>query len=410
MRTPPNTPPEVKQREDSGYKTEVRRYKVITPLFGGGVEPATADPVTTVRATEIRGQLRFWWRACRGGRYTTIDEMKDAEDLLWGAASTAKRPRPSKVAVAVTEIDAGKPLATVQTRDREVPVGDMRSPYGYGAFPLQDKPGAALREGVVFDLTITYPTDKTAAADVEAALWAWETFGGVGARTRRGFGALALQKIDGNPLELPRPEQLQASIQDKLRTHVLSGRPDRALPMLTQKPRMVILRQPGPPLAVLRVLLTKLKNFRQYRTGRFGRSYWPEPDAIRRRTRTSARHATPMSNVDKFPRAVFGLPIVFHFMDEALNDPPTTTLQGSKAERLASPLILKPVACAGDQAVGLAMILSTPLSPPGGLVLKGSTSPLPIRSDLTDDDARDINGLDGRTDVLQVFLDDIETL
>ena len=44
-------------------------------------------------------------------------------------------------------------------------------------------------------VTITYPTQWS--AEIEAALWAWETFGGLGARTRRGFGALHLLEING---------------------------------------------------------------------------------------------------------------------------------------------------------------------------------------------------------------------
>lgn len=43
-------------------------------------------------------------------------------------------------------------------------------------------------------------------------------------------------------------------------------------------------------------------------------------------------------------------------------------------------------------------------------MLKGSGSPLPIRSDLTAAEASAINGLGGRTDVLQAFLEDLETL
>ena len=45
-----------------------RTYTLLTPLFGGGVEPREADPVSVVRATAVRGHLRFWWRAVRGWR------------------------------------------------------------------------------------------------------------------------------------------------------------------------------------------------------------------------------------------------------------------------------------------------------------------------------------------------------
>src|SRR5712692_5047904 len=97
LRKPPitelQTPPPVAPVELLGFITQQREYELITPLFGGGVEPGFADPVTVVRATEIRGQLRFWWRAMRGGNPNfdgELRKMKQVEDLIWGAASTPR--------------------------------------------------------------------------------------------------------------------------------------------------------------------------------------------------------------------------------------------------------------------------------------------------------------------------------
>src|SRR2546423_570031 len=85
---PPQVKPDLSQRRIGGQTekliTRVLRYVVITPLFGGGVAPAVADPVTVVRGSEIRGHLRFWWRACRGGQYNgDLCAMKETEDLIW---------------------------------------------------------------------------------------------------------------------------------------------------------------------------------------------------------------------------------------------------------------------------------------------------------------------------------------
>ncbi len=136
-------------------------------------------------------------------------------------------------------------------------------------------------------------------------------------------------------------------------------------------------------------LIEKLKNFRQARpktTVRtrngertdYGRSYWTEPDAIRHRyIKAFPEHKDKLVhepkkelddpiNVDKFPRAAFGLPIVFHFIvkredkDAELREPLDTELKPSKYTRLASPLILRPIACADGKAVGIALILETP--------------------------------------------------
>src|SRR5258708_5012273 len=88
MRKQPEiSPQKVTPQKQDDIITQVREYELMTPLFGGGVEKSEADPVTLIRGTEIRGQLRFWWRACRGGNYKSIEEMKNAEDMIWGAAN-----------------------------------------------------------------------------------------------------------------------------------------------------------------------------------------------------------------------------------------------------------------------------------------------------------------------------------
>src|SRR5207249_3333503 len=135
-------------------------------------------------------------------------------------------------------------------------------------------------------------------------------------------------------------------------------------------------------------LIGKLKNFRQLRnpgTGRIpGRSLWPEPDAIRRLSTSAPKHSVPLSMTQKFPRAAFGLPIIFQFKrdDVKAGDPPVTTLQGRDVQRLASPLILRPLACDGGQALGLAAVLESPRIPPGGLVLDGIAGRPGVVSDL----------------------------
>src|SRR5690625_3152748 len=68
---------------------------VITPVFGGGVESGTShdphlkeiDNVTPVRSAAIRAQLRYWWRACCGTTYDSVQEMWEREAYLFGVAA-----------------------------------------------------------------------------------------------------------------------------------------------------------------------------------------------------------------------------------------------------------------------------------------------------------------------------------
>jgi CRISPR-associated protein Cmr1 len=364
----PPLPPVVVQPQEKVI-TQRREYQLITPLFGGGVEPSEADPITAIRGPGVRGQLRFWWRACRGGRFDgDLREMKRHEDKLWGSTDG-----PSQVQIAVTSTP-GRPLREVpRPQGDRIHIGAPASPYGYVAFPLNDKPRASVMEGITFTLTITFcDTDK---AEVEAALWAWETFGGVGARTRRGFGALRLTKIDGDPnRDVPPANQqgVEQWLRTKLTQHVVEGRWPDKVPHIPQNTSMVsVTRSSGSADDAWKTLIKALKNFRQERppnrgpngNQRPGRNRWPEADTIRALVGQShPRHATPVTRVRKFPRAAFGLPLNFQFKDgdkygNANGDPRKTALQLAHHDRLASPLVLRPLACQDGQAYGLALVL-----------------------------------------------------
>jgi CRISPR-associated protein Cmr1 len=112
MRRRADTPPEITIQPATVIRQE-RKYQLITPLYGGGVTPAEPDPITVVRATEIRGHLRFWWRACRGGRYGTLEAIKRAEDDLWGTAGTKQGGGLSQVQVEVAEYSVSDPHASL---------------------------------------------------------------------------------------------------------------------------------------------------------------------------------------------------------------------------------------------------------------------------------------------------------
>ncbi|WP_322495586.1 type III-B CRISPR module RAMP protein Cmr1 [Chloroflexus sp.] len=418
--------PSLQTRSDAPV-THTRFYRVITPLFGGGVTPQQADPITTVRASEIRGQLRFWWRATQAGRYGKdgLRQMKCDEDKLWGSTST-----PSQVQI---EVRKGRGNLISQIKVNRF-WGDPDSPISYGAFPLR-KIGNTSLGGLYFDVTfelaVTLPLDPALRQQVLAAFWAWETFGGIGARTRRGFGAIYCEKVDGDqdvgpwhPLQADKDE-VEKWLCEHLQRFVQPNDAPEGVPTLWSEYRIVVnynleskctelknaiegacpkCREWLPALIAWYYPIEKMKQFRQSRSENYGRSYWPEPDEIRRRTKGFPGKHQELSKTRKFPRAVFGLPIVFHFKDE---DIPRVTLQGSKHDRLASRLILRPLQCADGKFVSMALVLKGPELPPDGLKLVGANKGQETGIDtkpLTEEEAK-FPPLEGKTDVLKAFLD-----
>lgn len=426
---PPSCPPLPHEKAVASKRIkQIREYRLITPLWGGGVEPNTNDPVQKIRGTEIRGHLRYWWRATRGvsSPEETLASMHERETKIWGSAST-----PSSVVVFVRMSPGGKEeeFSEKNNRNQEAP----SSLYSYVTFPLRNTSAPiSMKFKFGFTLEISYPSEFE--KDVQAALWAWELFGGVGARTRRGFGALQCVKIDGNAPVVPSLENrgFENHIKAGLERycigceHKLSG-----LPHLSPCSAFVIYGKTvarKDPLQVWLEMINKYRGFRQQRDKPLdpnkkhpGRSHWPEPDFIRRwlsqEMKKEWKHK-PKKRVDKVPRAVFGLPIIFWFKEREGLEPPETRLEGTNGiDRMASPLIFKPVPVKEGFA-GLALVLeeipfpgAEPYAPPGGFTLKSKDDNYclkDVKSQLTPEEAQKIEPLNAnshtQTNPLAAFL------
>ena len=96
-----------------------------------------------------------------------------------------------------------------------------------------------------------------------------------------------------------------------------------------------------------------------------GRSRYPEAETIRTIPGMPPSKHLRLTYIpnDAFPRAEFGLPIVFHFQGNG--EPPETNLypdndaSGQERERMASPLILKPLGLQNGKTIPLILHLKT---------------------------------------------------
>lgn len=288
---------------------------LATPMYGGGVTPGEVDRELPIRPGAIRGQLRFWWRLLYGAD-DDPGTVFSAESALWGGIAT-KGPRASQVAVHVRRESEAKRM--VNGRSKDFPTYSLILERGDDPFLLKD--------GYKFTLTLRFSgavTDVQRNQVIETLRW-WASFGGVGARTRRGLGAV---RASSNDVEL-KPvlsEEVESRsgwmLVGPAGSHAIEAWKNAVETLRDFRQRPNVGRNPG-------------------QGSRPGRSRWPEPDAIRRRTDQHARGHEPSHEAGGcYPRAAFGLPIVFHFKNPG--DPPDAVLEPCRGDRMASPLILRP--------------------------------------------------------------------
>lgn len=331
---------------------------LITPMLGGGVEPMTPDDECPVRPSEIRGQLRFWWRAFQDCE--TAEDLYRAEVALWGGMG-----RKSAVTVRVGDV-AGY-------RTAPAPAG-FRDKLGYVYFPARRGDGQAARPliqpGLKFTLRISCPEGR--AEEVRTAVALWGLLGGLGARTRRGSGSVSL---DFAQLGVPISGTADLSVWLQKLPKPLKVHPWPTVKGPRSMHRMRGSRLPD-PVKAWEAWIDGYKAFRQMRPpgreGRPGRSFWPEPDSVRVVHGSHSRdHAPREPGLVSFPRGAYGLPIVFHFKDRGDPSPDYILQVDQTRDRWASPVVLKVAKLPDGKIVRICWVLSSPM-PASFHLAKGS--------------------------------------
>jgi CRISPR-associated protein Cmr1 len=196
-------------------------YRIVTPLFLGGADQKATD----IRPPSVKGALRFWWRALNWGRIRSrfnndaeaLRELNQQEADLFGAAAVDKTARgQSKVLIRTVSKISG-------IRETTWPSNQTPSGYlGLGLFEMNNHhQREAISEGKDFDVELIFSGDTKAEQieQVRYALIALGLLGGLGSRSRRAFGSIALQKINQESFVMTTQEAYRNEIKKLMDKH-----------------------------------------------------------------------------------------------------------------------------------------------------------------------------------------------
>ncbi len=178
--------------------------EVLTPMFLGG---ASGD--AEVRTPPLRNALRYWWRITQGDM--PWKQLLEKEQKLFGGVN--ERACRSLVEVAVSgqvktgQVDEkdnlGKKLNT-EANNRNVPLSaylGMGPVHFTGAYTK-----TRILPGEIFQLSVTFTENHF--REVTEALSLFKAFGGLGARSRNGWGSFALHPANPEEITLLNTEEL----------------------------------------------------------------------------------------------------------------------------------------------------------------------------------------------------------
>ncbi len=367
-------------KPDAKCISRVFSFNLITPMFGGGAESWKLNLDAPIRGQSIKGQLRFWWRTMQN--IDDNQELLRKENRLFGG-KTGDCHKRSDVSISIEHQTNSVKHVQAEMENRYAVRGDIIPKYVL--FPITEtvKKGGAVHfiTECAFHLHVSYPHE--AETEVLDTLKLWCLFGGVGARTRRGCGSIYCEELLSEFSEKNALYEFvnQFGCNSKIEKH------DAPYPMFRNA--LLALGQPerGGSAGVWHGFLDAYSNYRQGpgcgRNGTSrnpGRSFWPEPDSLRRITgKNEPRHAPEHLDGSWFPKVAYGLPIITRFKDK--NDPgggqqiniePTGA---NKGDRWPSPMILKVIQLASGEVCKCCLVLNA--KPPDKIEVRGPAPNLP---------------------------------
>ncbi len=161
-----------------GLDEKTFNIEVVTPMFVSGAETSKAE----LREPTLKGLLRFWWRATH--EFEGVESMKKKEGDLFG--NTEKK---SKVFIHITPLNVEKDNHELRGESFSIP-GHSYQGYilKYLTVGCDNRP--YITPGSTYEIKIRFPL--LYENEIKQALFAFSMFGGIGSKSRNGFGSFKI--------------------------------------------------------------------------------------------------------------------------------------------------------------------------------------------------------------------------
>lgn len=312
--------------------------KVVTPLFLGGAS-VTGSPEH--RPPSLKGVMRFWHRAAGLGALKS-------EPRLFGSSSGKQAGQ----ARFLLQAEAIPTANSVSSGFSELPLKYL----GYGVEGKRSYiiPGTDLSMRLVFHPSLSVQDKGTVRRSLELMSY----FGGLGSRSRRGFGSVVLADTVAEDVDdlADRINQITSSLEKPAYEHV-------TYTMFSQASRVLILPGEGGWRTTLAKAGRLLQTARSAQGDPLPDYPWSGQDAA------LVGHYAATGEIERAPaRAAFGLPHNYYFPDTGI-----TVNVGGGRDRRASPLFLHVHPLVNGEHAIVITFLPAPLLPEGWKIRVSAT-------------------------------------
>ena len=383
-------------------------FRIVTPMFIGGAEPKLS---VEIRAPSIKGALRFWYRALYpkadpqeelsifGGSDKGVGQSRfllkipqqnmrlkhgESRDQRWNGSKIAYLGYGviDRKSTGETKIEKGK--------EKEVKKQMTIRPY--------------LKEGSCFSLEIRFKPrqDKESEEEYDSmrrkvmrSLWVLIMLGGLGARSRKGFGSLAvMEEIEGMDDDLPSlmpksPDELLQALEVFFKEFDAPSINGNAYPEFTSfstRSSYVVTKTQGDAMDTLEWLGDTIHKYRSFKGSSSQQWVGSDHDLMRDWIKSGGEPPNPPK------RAAFGLPHNYFFTSLDNKKGEVNLMENNKKGRRAAPLLFHihefPSSNNNHQACVVATFLPARLIPENKTVhfsrdSHPETCDLPIPDDFT---------------------------